>query len=398
MARFRTAALSPLLVLASTAAAATPASALYVSSAGGALRVVAAPGERNDLALSSTVAAFVVTSRGSTPAEGPGCTRSSGVVRCPRAGVAAITVQLGDRDDALAMALPASTNKVPVSISGGAGTDSVNYAGGGGPVSVTLDGQPNDGPAGRGDNVGTDVERVSGTRADDTLTGSALADRLTGLHGQDTVSGGGGNDLIDSRELIPCKRAPGHQCLSSEPDKVSCGPGTDIVDGDFTDVIAPDCELVALASRLFLTPANDVFTGWRRALTISGGRGDDRLTGRGRDDLNGNSGNDVLRAGPRGMTSLVGGYGNDLLVSAGSSDYLAGGYGSDRLIGGGGNDFESGGAGRDVLSGGAGNDRIVSRERGSQRDRVACGPGRDTVIADRRDVVDPRSCERVVRR
>jgi hypothetical protein len=40
---------------------------------------------------------------------------------------------------------------------------------------------------------------------------------------------------------------------------------------------------------------------------------------------------------------------------------------------------------------------MVSRERGSETDRVRCGAGRDTVIADRHDVIDRRSCERVQR-
>lgn len=52
------------------------------------------------------------------------------------------------------------------------------------------------------------------------------------------------------------------------------------------------------------------------------------------------------------------------------------------------------GPGRDDVDGGPGADLI--RARDGERDAVRCGPGRDTVLADRRDVV--RGCERVLRR
>jgi Ca2+-binding RTX toxin-like protein len=46
-----------------------------------------------------------------------------------------------------------------------------------------------------------------------------------------------------------------------------------------------------------------------------------------------------------------------------------------------------------VLDGGAGNDRISARD--GERDRVRCGPGRDTAIVDRGDRV--KGCEVVKR-
>ena len=50
----------------------------------------------------------------------------------------------------------------------------------------------------------------------------------------------------------------------------------------------------------------------------------------------------------------------------------------------------NGGRGRDTISGGSGNDVINARD--GEVDTVSCGPGRDTVRADRRDRV--RGCER----
>jgi Ca2+-binding RTX toxin-like protein len=64
------------------------------------------------------------------------------------------------------------------------------------------------------------------------------------------------------------------------------------------------------------------------------------------------------------------------------------------LDGGAGDDRLNGGYDADVVRGGPGDDRIVAR--GGGIDRITCGPGVDTVIADSRDGVDG-SCERVRR-
>jgi len=104
----------------------------------------------------------------------------------------------------------------------------------------------------------------------------------------------------------------------------------------------------------------------------------------GRNTLRGLGGNDRL-LGRGGADQLLGGTGNDTLL---------GGTGVDRLLGGSGNDRLVGGPGRDVLDGGTGKDRIEARDKA--RDVIRCGPGRDTVIADRVDSV-ARNCE-VVRR
>lgn len=86
--------------------------------------------------------------------------------------------------------------------------------------------------------------------------------------------------------------------------------------------------------------------------------------------------------------------GADRLVGTLRADRLFGLAGNDTLLGLGGNDLLDGGPGRDVLSGGPGNDTIHARD--GARDRIGCGSGRDTVVADRVDVV-ARDCERVTR-
>ncbi|MCW2991937.1 MAG: hypothetical protein JWM73_2531 [Solirubrobacterales bacterium] len=85
---------------------------------------------------------------------------------------------------------------------------------------------------------------------------------------------------------------------------------------------------------------------------------------------------------------------DDVLVGTGIEDDISGQGGDDQLGGGGGADDISGGGGTDTITGGAGNDAIGVRDH--HRDVVDCGKGRDSVTADRRDVL--RRCERVKRR
>jgi Ca2+-binding RTX toxin-like protein len=129
----------------------------------------------------------------------------------------------------------------PDAFAGGGGTDTVVYTGSAA-LTVTIDGVANDGAAGEGDNVGTDVERVTGASGNDSITGSAGAnllkggggaDTLTGGLGADTLNGGGGNDRIEARDGVV--------------DTVQCGSGTDTVIADTGDTVASDCENVSRA-------------------------------------------------------------------------------------------------------------------------------------------------------
>jgi Tol biopolymer transport system component len=63
---------------------------------------------------------------------------------------------------------------------------------------------------------------------------------------------------------------------------------------------------------------------------------------------------------------------------------------NDVVVAGGGNDQIDGREGPDLIVAGTGNDRIAARD--GTRDRIVCGPGRDVVVADRRDLV-ARDCE-----
>jgi hypothetical protein len=103
----------------------------------------------------------------------------------------------------------------------------------------------------------------------------------------------------------------------------------------------------------------------------------------------GSAGPNVIVGGPLG-DRLFGLGGDDLLRGRGGNDLLDGGRGRDRVFGDTGADLIIGGPGSDRLVGGRGGDRIRARDR--QLDTINCGPGRDRVVADRRDRVS-RNCE-----
>ncbi len=142
------------------------------------------------------------------------------------------------------------------------------------------------------------------------------------------------------------------------------------------------------------TAGRDVIFGRAGADTLRGLAGGDCLYGeQGSDSLSGGSGGDRLFGGA-GNDRLDGGAGSDRLSGQAGNDRLTGGPGDDRLDGAAGSDTLSGGAGIDTYSGGSGADRISARD--GRRETIACGTGRDRVVADRTDRVRS-DCERVSR-
>jgi Ca2+-binding RTX toxin-like protein len=109
----------------------------------------------------------------------------------------------------------------------------------------------------------------------------------------------------------------------------------------------------------------------------------------------GNAGGRSAGSGAMIRKVLVGTARNDTLVGTAKADRIDGGRGNDRINGREGNDRLVGGPGKDTILGGAGNDVILARD--GERDVVDCGAGKDSVTADRKDVVS-RNCELVHRR
>lgn len=125
-------------------------------------------------------------------------------------------------------------------MTGGAGLDVVDYSTRTADVTADLSGSPgNDGEAGEGDTIGSDVEGLVGGGGNDTLTGNAAdgvlfggdgSDRLFDRGGKDLISGGNGADFVFA--------------LDGAVDDVICGMGRDVVNADAADVVESDCETV----------------------------------------------------------------------------------------------------------------------------------------------------------
>jgi hypothetical protein len=176
------------------------------------------------------------------------------------------------------------------------------------PLTVSLDGAPGDGFAGENDDIGPDVERVSGGQAADRLTGSAAADRLTGGGAADRLAGGEGDDVLLGDALrAGAAGAPGDDALEGGPgsDVLAGGPGSDTLDGgpggDRIFALGID-EAPLLA---MLEPGRRLVTAPSQAErnVVRGGAGDDVITA--------TPGDPRLRAGDR----IDCGPGRDVLMS-----------------------------------------------------------------------------------
>jgi Ca2+-binding RTX toxin-like protein len=118
----------------------------------------------------------------------------------------------------------------PDQISGEDGRDTLSYEDRTNPVFVTLNGRPDDGEDGEGDNVGGDVEIILGGTVWDTLTGDRNANTLSAGSGEDLITGNAGPDVLnggDAPDLIWAR--------DGDTDSVDCGD-----DGDLAIVDARD--------------------------------------------------------------------------------------------------------------------------------------------------------------
>jgi Ca2+-binding RTX toxin-like protein len=120
---------------------------------------------------------------------------------------------------------------------GGPDTDAASYQGRSNAVIADIDGVADDGETGENDNVGTDVENITGGDAGDTLTGDGGANRLDGGPGDDTLEGGAGADDVRGDAGADSLRL-----RDSQRDSAACGTENDSVVSDTSDDVAGDCE------------------------------------------------------------------------------------------------------------------------------------------------------------
>ncbi|MEA2385134.1 MAG: hypothetical protein QOH72_5105 [Solirubrobacteraceae bacterium] len=172
------------------------------------------------------------------------------------------TVDLGDGDDTLTLGdgLP------PLTVDGGIGTDRLDFSPRTAGMALDL-AAPQVAP-----NVTeTNVEAVTGTQGDDTITGNDVGNRLSGGSGNDTITGGQGTNalrggagddtltagnsgdaLVGGPGVDTINGGAGDDNISAADgvaDKITCGAGTDSVSADATDTFAVpgDCEEVTIA-------------------------------------------------------------------------------------------------------------------------------------------------------
>jgi Ca2+-binding RTX toxin-like protein len=156
------------------------------------------------------------------------------------------------------------------------------------------------------------IERVRGTEADDSLTGSSAANRfralggndvLDGKAGADDMRGGAGNDIyvVDNFGDIVDENSDG-------------GAGTDTVKSSITFNLADTTKVFGDVERLTLTGSS--------AINGSGNSLGNIITGNSANNsLAGSSGNDTLNAGS-GDDTLNGGSGKDTLTGAAGKDFF----------------------------------------------------------------------------
>ena len=118
----------------------------------------------------------------------------------------------------------------PDQINGEDGRDTLSYEDRTNPVTVTLNGLPDDGEDREDDDVGADVEIILGGTVWDTLTGDRNANTLRAGSGEDLITGNAGPDVLnggDAPDLIWAR--------DGDTDSVDCGD-----DGDLAIVDARD--------------------------------------------------------------------------------------------------------------------------------------------------------------
>jgi Ca2+-binding RTX toxin-like protein len=299
-------------------------------------------------------------------------------------------------------------------MSGGTGIDQVTYGDREAGVRVTLDDVANDGtPAtatagAEGDNVRSDVERVTGGRGNDflsaaptvtatgtitpgrvTLEGGGGNDTLVGSNGGESPSsvlmGGDGNDsLVGGSKNDSMNGGGGNDTLRGNDgnDSLDGGAGADLLSG------GGGSDLVTYATRTagVVVSIDGVANDGQPAAGTTPAENDNVLTDVER--LAGGAGNDRL-TGSDAANTIGGGAGNDTIFGLGGNDAIEGSAGNDVIWGGAGSDSLYGGPGADQLYGEAGEDSLFARGdvEGGLRDSLDGGDGYDRGTWDDLDIV-----------
>ena len=218
---------------------------------------------------------------------------------------------------------------------------------------------------------------------DDLVTGSEGRDVVT-ADAQDIVTGGLGDDWVDGAGTA--SGGEGDDVLRNVSDNVQGGAGDDrIVDpgggsidgGEGRDVVVQDFTASPVQQAVTLYISNAMLgPAPGSGLPSTGIEEYDITTSVG---VRNDTVDTTAYTGVTAVSTLEG------------DDTVRGGPGSDTVDAGAGSDTVNPGAGADLVRGGDGDDTISARD--GVADAVDCGPGTDTVTADRSDVLT--GCENV---
>ena len=375
--------------------------AMTTGSGSASLRYRARQGETNDVDVRFGTDSVTVTDPGKTLTVGTGCRGiSADTVTCSRDetgyGVGGYAISTEDGDDEVRVSVAntssngswSSSSNITGAVDGGEGDDELRGGSGqdtlvgglgadvlrGGEgsydtvlygdhaeaVTVTIgsganDGNATDGLLVPGDDVGSDVENVSGTIGDDDITGDAGANNLYGGGGSDTLDGGAGNDWLYGSSSgyggYASNTRDWPSYAEDGADTLEGGSGTDWLQGGI---------------------GGDLFDGGAGQDTVDYGDHYDYMEGTGvtvrlADDGAADGG---AADGPEGSRDTVGP----------SIENIQGSSGADLLVGSAKGNRLDGSGGADVLEGGAGNDAFTSGGD-DETDRMLGGDGADTYDA-----------------
>jgi Ca2+-binding RTX toxin-like protein len=137
----------------------------------------------------------------------------------------------------------------PDQINGEDGRDTLSYEDRTNPVTVKLNGLPDDGEDGERDNVGADVEIILGGTVWDTLIGDRDPNTLRGGSGEDFIIGNAGPDVLDGGDAPDLVWA-----RDGDADAVDCGDDGDLAIVDRGDTVR-GCKWIDQGGKRRLTVA-----------------------------------------------------------------------------------------------------------------------------------------------
>ena len=286
-------------------------------------------------------------------------------------------------------------------LDGGTGNDTASYINSTASVTVSLAAVLQQDTRGAGLDTLTNIENLTGSVFNDTLTGNSSNNYISGGDGADTLNVTSGNDTLDGGAGIDTVS------FISQTTAVTAALniGTFQITGGYlslnnienlTGTNYNDKMTGSIDNNIILGGAgNDTINGAWGNDTIDGGLGNDNLDGHDDNDTvsyasstgavtvsldndqpqnTGSAGTDTLS----NFENLTGSSYNDRLTGSGQDNVITGGAGNDTIIGGAGNDTSIGGAGNDSIDGGMGNDTVIWRI-GNGNDTVSLGIGRNTL-------------------